>query len=126
MIARSPTLSSVACAQSDLEQVLLNLLANARDATNQGGTVFIRARPSREGVTLVIEDTGQGIAPEHLPRVFEPFFSTKASGNGLGLTICRSIVWEAGGTLDVESTSGSGTCVRVTIPAGASPAVQSA
>ena len=75
----------VACAQSDLEQVLLNLLANARDATDHGGTVSIRARPSPEGVSLVVEDTGQGIAPEHLPRVFEPFFSTKASGNGLGL-----------------------------------------
>ena len=101
-------LPPVACAQSDLEQVLLNLLANARDATDQGGTVSIRARPSPEGVTLVIEDTGQGIAPEHLPRVFEPFFSTKASGNGLGLTICRSIVWEAGGTLDIDSTVGLG------------------
>ena len=116
----------VACAQSDLEQVLLNLLANARDATDHGGTVSIRARPSPEGVSLVVEDTGQGIAPEHLPRVFEPFFSTKASGNGLGLTICRSIVWEAGGTLDIDSTAGAGTRVRVTIPAGASPAVQTA
>jgi signal transduction histidine kinase len=72
-------------------------------------------------VVIAIADTGHGIAAEHLPRVLEPFFTTRSEGNGLGLAICRSIVWEAGGTIEIDSTIGEGTCVTVTIPR-ASPA----
>jgi two-component system, NtrC family, sensor kinase len=118
-------LPPVDCAQSDLEQVLLNLLTNARDASQSGGVLSVAARPSSSGVDIVITDTGEGIAPEHLPRVLEPFFTTKSGGNGLGLTICRSIVWEAGGTIQIDSTAGSGTCVTVGIPrAAVAPALQ--
>ena len=115
-IPTNDDLPSVACAQSDLEQVLLNLLTNAREATQTGGLLTVEARPSPSGVDIAIIDTGQGIALEHLPRVLEPFFTTKSSGNGLGLTICRSIVWEAGGTIQIDSTVGAGTRVTVTIP----------
>jgi len=118
-------LPTVACAQSDLEQVLLNLLTNAREASQSGGLLTISARPSAAGVEIVIADTGDGIAAENMPRVLEPFFTTKAEGNGLGLTICRSIVWEAGGTIAIDSTAGVGTRVVVTMPhASTAPALQ--
>ena len=109
-------LPPVVCAQSDLEQVLLNLLTNAREASPSGGSLTIHARPHHESVLLTIADTGCGIATEHLARVLEPFFTTKPNGNGLGLTICRSIVWEAGGSIRILSDPGKGTRVEVTVP----------
>jgi len=109
-------LPPVVCAQSDLEQVLLNLLTNAREASPSGGSLTIHARPHHESVQLTIADTGCGIATEHLARVLEPFFTTKPNGNGLGLTICRSIVWEAGGSIRIQSDPGKGTRVEVTVP----------
>jgi two-component system, NtrC family, sensor kinase len=115
-IASDDDLPTVGCAQSDLEQVLLNLISNARDASHSGGLVTVTARPSASGVDIAIADTGDGIAPEHMARVLEPFFTTKSGGNGLGLTICRSIVWEAGGTIQIDSRPGTGTSITVGIP----------
>jgi two-component system, NtrC family, sensor kinase len=109
-------LPPVACGQSDLEQVFLNLLTNAREASSQGGQVTVRVEPQEERIAITIADSGCGIAPEDLQRVFEPFFTTKASGNGLGLSICRSILWEIGGTLNVQSEMHKGTRVLVTVP----------
>src|SRR5262249_41144114 len=77
----------IQCSQGDLEQLLLNLLANARDAMPKGGRLSIAARWSDSDLQLVVEDTGIGIPVEHLPKVLEPFFSTKPEGNGLGLSI---------------------------------------
>ena len=111
-----PELQPVACTQTDLEQVLLNLLTNAREASQPGGRISVAAHASGSDVAIVISDTGEGIAPEHLARVLEPFFTTKSDGNGLGLTICRSIVWEAGGTITIDSTVGIGTRVVVSLP----------
>jgi two-component system, NtrC family, sensor kinase len=110
-------LPPVACGQSDLEQVFLNLLTNAREASSEGGRVMVRVEPEPRRILITIADSGCGIAPEHLPRVFEPFFTTKANGNGLGLSICRSILWEIGGTLNVHSELRKGTRVLVTVPA---------
>ena len=74
---------------------------------------------------IAIADTGSGIAPENLPRVLEPFFTTKPHGNGLGLSICRSVLWEVDGTLNIQSEPGSGTRVHVTVPqAAAQPLLQ--
>jgi two-component system, NtrC family, sensor kinase len=109
-------LQPVACTQTDLEQVLLNLLTNAREASQPGGRILVGAHASEADVAIVISDTGEGIAAEHLSRVLEPFFTTRSDGNGLGLTICRSIVWEAGGTIAIDSTVGIGTRVVVTLP----------
>jgi signal transduction histidine kinase len=109
-------LPPVACAQSDLEQVLLNLLSNARDACSPGQRVTLTATLTSTGVDLVIADTGPGIAAEHMARVQEPFFTTKPGGNGLGLTICRSILWEAGGRLTIDSAVGQGTRVTAALP----------
>ncbi len=109
-------LPPVACGQGDLEQVFLNLLTNAREASTQGGVVTVRVQPEPGRIAITIADSGSGIAPEDLQRVFEPFFTTKTNGNGLGLSICRSILWEIGGTLDVQSELRNGTRVLVTVP----------
>jgi two-component system, NtrC family, sensor kinase len=107
----------VACSQSDLEQVFLNLLTNAREATPHGGRIIVTARSVDDRVEIAIADNGCGIAAEHLQRVLEPFFTTKQHGNGLGLSICRSVLWEVEGTLTIHSEPGRGTEVRVMVPA---------
>jgi len=109
-------LPTVQGSQGDLEQLLLNLLTNARDAMPTGGRISITARSSDSTLQLAVEDTGMGIAPEHLPKVLEPFFSTKPDGNGLGLSICRSIVWQMQGKLEISSTPNVGTRVTVLLP----------
>jgi signal transduction histidine kinase len=109
-------LPSLQGAQGDLEQVLLNLLTNARDAMPHGGRLRIAAGLCEAGLQLVVEDTGAGIPPEHISQVLEPFFTTKPGGNGLGLSICRSIVWQMQGKLDISSALGVGTRVTVTLP----------
>jgi two-component system NtrC family sensor kinase len=109
-------LPGVACGQSDLEQVFLNLLTNAREATPHGGSITVIVRPSDGTVEISIADTGRGISSQDLPRVVEPFFTTKTHGNGLGLSICRSILWEIGGTLSIQSEPGRGTRVDIVVP----------
>ena len=107
----------VACSQSDLEQVFLNLLTNAREATPHGGRIIVTARSVEHRVEIAIADNGCGIAAENLQRVLEPFFTTKQHGNGLGLSICRSVLWEVEGTLAIHSEPGRGTEVRILVPA---------
>jgi signal transduction histidine kinase len=102
--------------QGDLEQLFLNLLANARDAMPAGGVLSVQAQRSGDKVEVIIQDTGCGIAPEHLPQIEEPFFTTKHNGNGLGLPICRSIIWEMQGALKITSQKGLGTGVTVLLP----------
>jgi two-component system, NtrC family, sensor kinase len=106
----------VACSQSDLEQVFLNLLTNAREATPPGGRIVVTVRAVDDLVEISIADTGSGIPAENLARVLEPFFTTKPHGNGLGLSICRSVLWEVDGTLTIQSEPGTGTEVRVHVP----------
>jgi signal transduction histidine kinase len=112
-------LPSVACSQGDLEQVFLNLLTNAREAMPHGGRIAIESRSVVHGVEITVSDSGCGIAKEHLPLVSEPFFTTKPHGNGLGLSICRSILWEADGTITIRSEAGSGTRVDIALPQAA-------
>ena len=106
----------VACSQSDLEQVFLNLLTNAREATPHGGWITVAVRSVDRLVEISVADSGCGILAENLPRVLEPFFTTKPDGNGLGLSICRSVLWEVDGSLTLESEPGKGTVVRVLVP----------
>ncbi len=110
-------------AESRLSQVFLNLLVNAAQALPEGPAdahvVSARARTDATGRACVeIRDTGSGIAPEVLPRIFDPFFTTKAPsvGTGLGLAICHSVVTSLGGTIEVETEVGVGTCFRVIFP----------
>jgi two-component system, NtrC family, sensor kinase len=81
-----------------------------------GGSLVVRALAYPDRVAVSVSDTGSGIAPEHLPRVQEPFFTTKPHGNGLGLSICRSILWELGGTLRIDSHPDRGTQVEIAVP----------
>ena len=107
-----------------LEHILWNLVANAVDAmTGRGGRIRISTRTADAGdAVLVVSDDGPGIAPEHLEKVQEPFLSTKSHGSGLGLSICRSIAWQYGGGLEIESALGHGTEVRVRLLTGGQPA----
>jgi signal transduction histidine kinase len=109
-------LPSVACSQSDLEQVFLNLLTNAREAMPHGGRITVDVRSTGSVVEISVIDSGCGIPAEHLPRVLEPFFTTKAHGNGLGLSICRSVLWEADGTIAIRNEPGHGTRVDIAVP----------
>ena len=116
---------AVGCSQSDLEQVFLNLLTNAREATPHGGRIVVTVRAADDAVRIAIADTGCGIPRADLPRVLEPFFTTKPNGSGLGLSICRSVLWEVDGTITIQSESGNGTRVHVLIPqAGVKPPAQ--
>lgn len=102
-----------------LQQVLLNLVTNAWDALDTGGELHIEtsATPGPPvAVRLVVADSGPGIDPDVLPRIFDPFFSTKPRGTGLGLSITDGIVREHGGTIDVESSPGRGTRFVLTFP----------
>jgi signal transduction histidine kinase len=108
---------------NQLQQVAINLVMNAIEATPGGGRVAVAAHPAPDGpapgAVLTVSDSGSGIGPEHLGRVFDPFFTTKppGQGTGLGLAICRGIVREHGGTIDVDSHLGAGTTFRVWLPA---------
>jgi len=105
-----------------LQQVLINLLTNAIEATPAGGRVEVtgapRADDGRPGVVLVVRDTGAGIPADVLPRIFDPFFSTKPAreGAGLGLSICRDLVRSNGSEISVASTPGEGTAFTVWLP----------
>ena len=109
-------LPTVRAGQTDLDQVFFNLLANARDAMPDGGSVKVDATARARDVLVVVEDTGVGIPAKDLPRIQEPFFTTKHRGTGLGLSIVRSILWNAGGNLSVSSREGEGTRVEVVLP----------
>lgn len=111
---------------AELKQVLVNLVLNARSAVlkrGHGGSVAIAARKRGKRVVLTVADTGCGIEPEHMAKLFQPFFTTKTGeqheekGNGLGLAICREIVTDMGGQITVESAPGEGTTFTITLPA---------
>jgi signal transduction histidine kinase len=99
--------------------VLLNLVINARDAMNGVGAIVVSTGLDDAGrVAIEVADTGCGIPEEHLPKIFEPFFSTKGvQGNGLGLAAVRSIVEEHGGAIRVDSEAGRGAIFTIFLPA---------
>ena len=109
-----------------LQQVLINLLTNAIEATAAGGRVDVTASPrtddDRPGVVISVQDTGSGIPEDVLPRIFDPFFSTKAAhlGTGLGLSICRDLVRANGSDIQVASALGEGTVFTVWLPSAKS------
>ena len=108
---------NIQAGQGDLEQLFLNLATNARDAMPTGGVLSIKSESVGDDIVIVIRDTGSGIPPEVMSHINEPFFTTKHSGNGLGLSICRSILGNVGGRMEIESQAGVGTQVKVLLPA---------
>jgi PAS domain S-box-containing protein len=116
-------LPSMHADRQQLRQVFLNLLTNASDAMPQGGSLTVRARKhslenARAAILVEFSDTGVGIEPADVLKLWEPFFTTKSEGKGtgLGLPICRRIVEEHRGTIDIESQPGKGTTVRIIFP----------
>jgi signal transduction histidine kinase len=99
-----------------IAQVLLNLLLNAQQAMHEGGRITISAEQSENTVRLAVADTGPGIARENLPRVFEPFFTTRKQGTGLGLPNARKIIEAHGGTIRIHNREGHGAVVEILIP----------
>jgi signal transduction histidine kinase len=117
-------LPSVLADRQQLRQVFLNLQTNASDAMPEGGTLIVRARPGTLGngapaVVVEFSDTGTGIQPEHLPQLWEAFFTTKpeGKGTGLGLSICRRAVEAHRGIIEIEGLPGKGATVRIMLPA---------
>ncbi|HTM11047.1 MAG TPA: ATP-binding protein, partial [Verrucomicrobiae bacterium] len=110
-----------------IQQVLVNLYLNAIEAMPDGGRLVVSARrKSNATLEISVTDTGIGIAPDELGKIFQPFFSAKKkSGLGLGLPICRRIVANHGGTIEVESRPGQGTTFRICLPVKEMPAEES-
>jgi signal transduction histidine kinase len=101
---------------AELREVLVNLLENARAAVGATGEVEVTVAQAGRFIRLEVHDDGHGIAPDQLPRIFEPHFSTRSSGTGLGLAIVRRLVEGWGGEVDAVSSPGAGTAIRVLIP----------
>jgi two-component system NtrC family sensor kinase len=109
-------LEPIMVAGDQLKQVFLNLVLNALEAMPDGGELTIRSRPIDEQLEISFTDTGAGIEPEELSQIFEPFFSTKHTGSGLGLAVSQEIVADHGGSLEVLSQPGRGSTFLVLLP----------
>jgi signal transduction histidine kinase len=110
-----PDVPAVQARESELREVLINLLENSRAAIPSKGLVAIEAEKAERGVELRVRDDGTGIDPDLLPRIFEPHFSTRSMGTGLGLAIVRRLVESWGGIVSAESRLGGGTVVRILV-----------
>jgi signal transduction histidine kinase len=119
-----PALPSFVGDSGALQQVVLNLLTNAREALNGAGEVRIETCPALGhpgSIQLIVTDDGPGMPADVLPKIFDPFFTTKARGTGLGLSVSYGIVQEHGGTIEVRSEPGQGTVFVLTFPVDSSP-----
>lgn len=140
-VAVVPDLWAVEVDEGQIAQVVRNIVLNAREALPNGGTIRVRAEnvelpPSADQaglsagkyIRIAVTDEGTGIAPEHLPRIFDPYFSTKSRGEqkgmGLGLTICHAIITRHQGAIEVTSVVGRGTTAWVFLPASRKPLLE--
>jgi signal transduction histidine kinase len=111
-------LSRVEVDPPQMQQVFRNLIANAVDAMPEGGDLIILAREDKEGETIavVVRDSGIGMTEEQQARLFQPLFTTKARGIGLGLVVVKNLTEANGGAVEVESVAGQGTVFTVSLP----------
>jgi signal transduction histidine kinase len=116
VFTKDPTLPEVEHDSDQFHQVVLNLLLNALQATEGQGKVAVTVKSRGEFAVVEVADEGRGIAPEHLPNIFRPFYTTKGDGTGLGLSLARRIVEDHHGTIDVTSVAGQGTTFSVMLP----------
>lgn len=112
------SLPAIYVVSGQIQQVFFNLILNSLDAMPAGGELRVRARPVENGIELTFEDTGPGIPENDRNNIFEPFFSTKEGGTGLGLTVSYNIVTAHGGTLDLVNRHETGACFRLFLPIG--------
>ena len=112
------TIPPIRAVGSQIQQVFINLILNAVDAMPEGGILKITARQLKNNVEIIFQDQGMGIPAEKQPNIFEPFFSTKDGGTGLGLTVSYNIVTAHGGTLEMIPERGPGACFRIFLPIG--------
>ena len=117
--------------ETKLKQALLNILSNAVKFTPEGGGVALSATRGVDGTfTIEVRDTGCGIDPDDIPRVLRPFervdsvYVSKHAGTGLGLPIAKTMIELHGGEMEIDSTPGEGTCVRLTLPASVAEAAE--
>ena len=102
--------------ENQLKQVLLNLIKNAMNAIEQGGRLSLHARPDGNQVLISVQDTGIGMDDETLQKIFEPYYTNKATGTGLGLTIVYKIMKEHRGDITVKSRLGEGSTFTLSFP----------
>jgi two-component system, NtrC family, sensor kinase len=112
------SLPPVYVVNSQIQQIFFNLILNSLDAMPGGGTLTIQARAVENGIEMMFEDSGPGIPEEMRNNIFEPFYSTKDGGTGLGLTVSYNIVTAHGGTLDLIDGRDTGACFRLFLPMG--------
>lgn len=110
-------LAPVECDAEQLEQVLLNLMINAIEASPDGGTVTLSAAAEESKTAIAVVDHGHGVAPSHIDRLFDPFFTTKDNGTGLGLPVAHQIVRQMGGSLLARANAAGGMTFSVVLPA---------
>lgn len=120
---QAETVAPIRAIGNQIQQVLLNLLINARQAMVDGGQLIVRLWQQDQWIHLSIRDYGSGMPPEVLHRIFDPYFSTKSGpdetgkgGTGLGLSACKDIIEQHGGRIRVESAVGKGTCFTLIFP----------
>lgn len=102
--------------RNQVKQVLMNVLQNALQACTANGKIFVDTATRSASVTISIRDTGCGLSIDQLTKAFQPFFTTKSAGTGLGLVVCRQIMQEHGGSIEMSSKLGQGTVVRLVFP----------
>ncbi len=115
-VIAAPNLPALKADPNHLTQVLLNLMLNGLQAMPHGGTLTLEAKTSNSNFLIAVTDTGTGIAPENLSRIFEPYFTTNAQGSGLGLAISRRIIEAHGGTITVTNEVGQGCRFEISLP----------
>jgi signal transduction histidine kinase len=115
-LQKDPSLPEVEHDGDQIHQVLLNLLLNALQAIDENGKITVTVKPHGAMAVVEVGDNGKGIAPDHLPNIFRPFYTTKGDGTGLGLSLARRIVEDHHGRIEVTSTVGKGTVFAVVLP----------
>jgi signal transduction histidine kinase len=106
----------IKCEENHLKQVFINILKNAIEAMNNGGAILIQLKRSDNDVWVQVKDQGCGIPQNLLPKIGEPFYTTKEKGTGLGLMICHKIIGDHMGNIQINSIEGKGTTVDIFLP----------
>ncbi|MBX3304905.1 MAG: PAS domain S-box protein [Nitrospira sp.] len=120
VVTQAPLRSRLLVPQSDLLQVLMNLVQNALDSSREGGTIRLNVRQDADLIRISVSDEGSGIPPDVLPHIFDPFFTTKTEkgqkGMGLGLSVSQSLVMAMGGRMEVQTEQGAGSTFSIILP----------